>query len=207
MGKSRSAFSLIEVLVTMGVVGLLAAMTAAGMSKAAARSRSVTCLNNLRGLGAATLLYAGDNNGRLPASRHQGSSWVDTLDPYLDGKKTYRCPDDLKKTRIYSYAINDFLTPHPYGAEDLDYSFIPSIPHPARTLLLAECDERYSGSDHFHFADGDSGYGPAAFAAQVDVSRHADAANYLFADGRVEALRWKTVRVELQKTNSQFIHP
>lgn len=207
MERSRSAFSLIELLVTMSVVATLIAMAAAGWSAALSRSKGASCLHRLRQVGMAALLYASDNDGRLPQSQHQSDSWFGSLQSYLDGTKLYRCPGDLNKKRNYSYAINDFLTPNPYGAESLDYSRLTTVPSPSATLLMAECQDKYDASDHFHFADGDVGYAPAAFSSEVAVTRHNGAANYLFADGHVEGLAWKTVQTELQKPGSRFIRP
>ncbi len=207
MERSRSAFSLVELLVTMGVSAMLIAMAAAAWSSVLARSKAVSCLHSLRQVGSAALLYASDHDGRLPQSQHQSDSWFGSLQDYLDGTKLYRCPADANKKRTYTYAINDFLTPNPYGAESLDYSRLTAIPSPSSTLLMAECDDKYSQSDHFHFADGDVGYAPAAFSSEVGVTRHRGAANYLFADGRVEGLSWKTVQAELLKPGSRFIRP
>lgn len=207
MERSRSAFSVVELLVTMGVAGTLVAMAAAGWSAALSRSKAASCLHSLRQVGMAALLYAADNDGRLPQSQHQSDSWFGSLQGYLDGTRLYRCPADPNKKRNFSYAINDFLTPNPYGEESLDYSRLTTIPSPRSTLLMAECHDKYQGSDHFHFADGDVGYAPAAFSAEVGVKRHNGAANYLFADGRVEGLTWKMVQAELQKPGSRFIRP
>ena len=204
----RSAFTLAEFVVAIGIVVTLAAMSAGGIAKAAGRSRAVACLNNLRQNGTAALLYAAESDGSLPRSQHQGESWVGKLQPYLGSRtRTYRCPIDPNRKRLYSYAINDYLTPHPYGAEELDYSRLQNLPTPTATLLMAECHDKYVSSDHFHFADGDVGHGAGAFAGQVAVTRHGGLANYLFADGHVAALTWESVRNELQQPGSRFIHP
>lgn len=207
MKPIRSGFSLIELLVSIGIVCVLAAVSAAGLPRVLESSRATKCLANLRQIGAAALLCAGDNDGRLPMSAHQSDSWVGSLTNYLEGTKLFLCPSYPNKVRLYSYAINDFLTPNPYGAEELDYSRLSVLPTASTTLLMAECNEKYAASDHFHFADGDVGYSAAAFAAQVAVQRHGASANYLFADGHVASLTWTSVKAELQKPGSRFIRP
>ena len=73
---------------------------------------------------------------------------------------------------------------------------------------MAECDDQYDGSDHFHFADASSGgYSVAVFPQQVAVNRHASSANYLFADGHVERLAWSKVIQQIQSTGDRLVRP
>ena len=117
-----------------------------------------------------------------------------------------RC--DSNKKRIYSYAVNDFLTPHPYGAADLDFSKSTSVPSPSETLHMTEMQDRFEGSDHFHFADEqDAGCSTNAFPTRVSVERHRKGANYLFVDGHVEGVRWMGVKTKLTQPGSRFVRP
>jgi prepilin-type processing-associated H-X9-DG protein len=75
--------------------------------------------------------------------------------------------------------------------------------------MFGEARDEYRAYDHFHFADTrDNGYGPDAFAEQVDVERHSGAANYLFVDGRVEELPWSSAaKAKLVSKGSRFVRP
>ncbi len=62
----RRAFSLIELLVVIGIIGLLLAILLPAMERARHKGYVVACTANLHQLGLALQMYAGDNHGALP---------------------------------------------------------------------------------------------------------------------------------------------
>jgi prepilin-type N-terminal cleavage/methylation domain-containing protein/prepilin-type processing-associated H-X9-DG protein len=112
------AFTLIELLVVMAVIGILAAILLSALAAAKERAQRLTCLNNLRQLGVAWEVYAGDSSDRIPVndwelsgaiSRSPSNSWVvgntvldedpvtitsGTLFSYVKNTDVYRCPSD-----------------------------------------------------------------------------------------------------------------
>jgi prepilin-type N-terminal cleavage/methylation domain-containing protein/prepilin-type processing-associated H-X9-DG protein len=62
------AFTLVELLVTIVIVGILAAILLPVLAGARNKAHNILCLNNLRQLGIAARLYAGDDNATLPAA-------------------------------------------------------------------------------------------------------------------------------------------
>jgi prepilin-type N-terminal cleavage/methylation domain-containing protein len=64
-GTSR-AFTLVELLVVIGIIALLVSILMPALSKARAQAQRVVCASNIRQLAIAATIYVKDNNGWLP---------------------------------------------------------------------------------------------------------------------------------------------
>jgi len=116
----QPAFTLVELLVVIGIIGALVAILLPALSKARDSANRVKCMSNLRQIGAAFVMYAQSNKGCFPfiASLHNAGNadlqedWIhwrtpeirgglktSAIAPYLSTndvalQQIFRCPSD-----------------------------------------------------------------------------------------------------------------
>ena len=113
-----SAFSLLEVLITIAILALLAALASPAIGSAIDRGHAVKCTANLRSIGVAIQQYVADNDFRFPPIEtdpptlgNDGKTALETLEPYGISASTLTCPADTHNVAKYgsSYHFNPVL--------------------------------------------------------------------------------------------------
>ena len=110
--SSRSGFTLVELLVVIGIIALLISVLMPALRRAREAANSVACSSNQRQIMAAFLLFANDHKGHLPGNwwdyqnvDTEKRAWLinaaepftnapqsGTLFRYLNNLNVYRCP-------------------------------------------------------------------------------------------------------------------
>jgi type II secretory pathway pseudopilin PulG len=92
---SRPAgFNYVELLVSLGIIGVLTALLLPLVARSRAAAQSVTCLSQLRQIGGAFMQYAEDYDKRLPDPFEAQTSWEQILRKYLPDRAVFQCPAD-----------------------------------------------------------------------------------------------------------------
>jgi len=188
----RRAFTLVELLVVIAIIAILAAMLLPALSRAKQNARRMVCVNHLKQLALATVIYVMENDQFYPSS-NSSDKWPQAIRPGYDNLKLLVCPDDTSYSggvvfigsadaAPRSYLLNAWTDYFDLLPQPVQYEIMPEscIEQPSETILFGEKQEG-QGDFVMDLRTGNE-------ATVLDQTRHANGANYSFADGSARFL-------------------
>jgi prepilin-type processing-associated H-X9-DG protein/prepilin-type N-terminal cleavage/methylation domain-containing protein len=139
------AFTLVELLVVISIIGLLAGLAVPAISSGLKSAKAGACLSNLHQIGVATMAYAADNSFKLPDAGASSPEWATTLASFVSTttkskKSIFVCPGCLKSvedgtatTVAVTYGMHGGLMPKGKTASN-----ITSVTRPTEVILAGD---------------------------------------------------------------------
>ncbi len=156
---NRRGFTLVELLVVIGIIALLIAMLMPALTRARQAANSAACQNQLRQMGLATANYAGDNQGYLFPSYYAANANIGAtarsvhaiLESYLGNnaqRTVWTCPSAIPGTTTQfpqTYACNQGVhIRYTYTADDQPARLIRKITQirrPTEIVTIADSSQ------------------------------------------------------------------
>ncbi len=202
----KSAFTLIELLVTITIVLVLAALIVPAAKSMIESSQTGVCAGNLRGIGAASITYAGENNGRFPAvySASSDQTWNMLLTDggYLQKASVGQtsamvCPSQQPKRWTSPSLTYGMRLPPRHDWYGCSYTYnvaggrvrdLEGADYGELSKFMIMGDSVYTGSAPIEGNKQCYYFTTTSSDSHAIHLRHNKHGNFLFADGHVEAM-------------------
>ncbi len=212
----QSGWTLVEVLVVVVIIVILAAASVGVFQRGRTAARSVTCMTNVKQVGAALLMHAQDHNQKLIAlqpslSRETGQRppiWTAQLAAagYLwegsgelpCGEGVWTCPDcDFMSHTYGGYGVAEdsvfvYEENKPFGVSEEGSLRLTRIARPENTWLVGDVSSNAKELKKGWYAMWSQ---PSRWESHGPAARHGGKVNVCLADGHVESLRIEEIKL------------
>jgi prepilin-type N-terminal cleavage/methylation domain-containing protein/prepilin-type processing-associated H-X9-DG protein len=204
--RARQAFTLIELLVVIAIIAILLAILMPALNRVREQGKRVACLNNLRELVTAWIMYTDENNDKVPAGDPRvASGWTGNpgttpteaqrieairsgrLFRYAPDYKLYKCPTGVRG-ELVTYSMPDAMNTNNNipGTTNLIISRRAQIKNQSGRMVFLD-EGRLSSNSWTIWYDQERWWD------QI-TARHGDGTNIGFVDGHSEYWKWKDPR-------------
>jgi prepilin-type N-terminal cleavage/methylation domain-containing protein/prepilin-type processing-associated H-X9-DG protein len=213
--RPHQAFTLVELLVVIGIIGLLIGILLPALSAAQSQAQRLKCASNLRTLGQVALHYANDNRGLIPRDYTYGQPghlfWAEmfarfmkqpmppptvpsslagdrAMWPYLARIGWLQCPVFPDERQPVDFVLNGWNKDAAGGGSTSPVLQITKISRSAQIILATEGNVRMSVEamdKHDVWAVDHLPTGPMNERRVCDDNRHRGLVNMVYLDGHV----------------------
>jgi prepilin-type processing-associated H-X9-DG protein len=217
----KSAFTLTEMVVSIGVLTILSSLLLPAVSGAKARARNINCASNLRQLAQGVAMYEGDYH-LLPGSGdpvigfnhapwviRDSNAWTVKIGYYLSNENVFLCPsyrafyDRYRNLSQDSFGynagggarLNDRSSQLGLGYGSSNFVNIATVVSPAEMISLG--DLQTTRSLWLNYISPDQKHSLGNYDSLIPT-RHSGGANMTFVDGHVQwakRLHWLGLNV------------
>lgn len=216
------AFTLVELLVVLAVVGLLMALLLPALVVSVESARCTKCASNLRQIGMSIIQYCDLHDGAFPQTTHDADidqAWIYKLAGYMENIDSIRiCPSDRRggerlDASMTSYVMNSYVTDGSLAETVLNRNRLNGLAH---TILSFELTDRANREisefdDHVHsyqwftVSNVKKNQVLTAMMGELSLDRHFQSSHFLYADGHAVLIplvtigTWCTTPIEFVK--------
>lgn len=205
-GGGERGFTLIELLVVIAIIAVLMAILMPALNRARLQGKRAACMGNLKQLTLAWIMYADENDDKIPYANPTSDGWVEwisnqdapeqqkragirggTLYEYCPNEKSYCCPTGIRG-EVVTYAITDAMngySGHPWS-DGMTFTKRSSIKQGSKRLVFID-EGRLSPNSWTIW------YTEPRWWDQI-TRRHGQGTTLSFADGHSDYYKWSDSR-------------
>jgi prepilin-type N-terminal cleavage/methylation domain-containing protein/prepilin-type processing-associated H-X9-DG protein len=203
---ARRGFTLIEILVTIAIIAILAAILFPVFARARENARRASCMSNLKQIGLGMMMYVQDYDGKYfyrtygsggPGSTTgvvstwypaTGLQWL--LKPYIQNTQVFICPSFGKNQVAYGYNYNAATTQMTESSIELPSQMLAFVDDQFNGYVAYIPSPASTGSWYSNFCKVVDSPDGCADASDRFYGRHLGGVNVAFMDGHA---KWLTV--------------